>query len=105
MLQQPTIVFFDTQNMARDGSRYINSQYSVALQELRFCRHYHGGMSAEYLQKTYDDFISESGNCLILCATKGASTVNALLYANKYLFTHEILLTIGHRFSSRNTAY
>ena len=103
MLQQPTIVFFDTQNMAHDGARYINSRYPVALQELRFCRHYHSGMSAEYLQQTYDDFISESGNCLILCATRGASTVS--LFHNKCLFTHETILTIGHRFSSRNTAH
>jgi superfamily II DNA helicase RecQ len=95
MLQQPTIVFFDTQNMARDGARYINSRYPAALQELHFCRHYHSDMSAEYLQQTYDDFISESDNCLILYATRGASTTSGLLY-NKYLSTHEIILTIGH---------
>ena len=37
MLQQPTIVFFNTQNMAHNGVQYINSRYPAALQELCFC--------------------------------------------------------------------
>ena len=75
MLMQRTIVFFDTQDLSRNASRHLNTRFPIELQRLGICKHYHGRMSAEYLQATYDDFASPSGNCLILCATKGASTV------------------------------
>ena len=75
MLMQCTTVFFDTQDLSRNASRYLNARFPNKLQKLRVCKHYHSGMSAEYLQATYDDFASPSGNCMILCATKGASTV------------------------------
>lgn len=75
MLVQKTMVFFDTQNMSRDASRYINSKFPKIYQDLGISRHYHSGMSAEYLEETYNSFVSDTGNCLIFCATKGASTV------------------------------
>jgi hypothetical protein len=75
MLMHRTIVFFDTQDLSRNASQYLNARFPKALQKLGLCKHYHGRMSAEYLQATYDDFASPSGNCMILCATKGASTV------------------------------
>src|SRR5882762_3853339 len=75
MTLEPTLVFFDTQNMARDVSRYINIHLGPEHQGRGIARHYHSGMSAEYLQQTYDSFASDLGPCKILCATKGASTV------------------------------
>jgi superfamily II DNA helicase RecQ len=65
----------NTQDLSRNASRHLNTRFPIELQRLGICKHYHSGMSAEYIQATYDDFASPSGNCLILCATKGASTV------------------------------
>ncbi|KAJ7434401.1 P-loop containing nucleoside triphosphate hydrolase protein [Mycena latifolia] len=37
-------------------------------------RHYHGGMSKDYLTQVFDDFSKPNGVCKILSATEGAST-------------------------------
>ena len=89
MTLEPTLVFFDTQNMARDISRYINTRLGPEHQGRGIAKHYHSGMSAEYLQKAYDSFASDSGTCMILCATKGASTV-CVFYAIFSLLTDSL---------------
>jgi hypothetical protein len=33
----------------------INARFPNKLQKFGMCKHYHGGMSAEYLQATYDE--------------------------------------------------
>ena len=44
-------------------------------------KHYHGNMSADYLQQMFEDFSAPAGRCRILHATVGASTVrHALKY-------------------------
>jgi hypothetical protein len=72
------MVFFDHQNMSRDASRYINKRFPKAYRELGISKHYHSGMSSEYLEQTYNDFVSDTGICLIFCASKGASTVRVV---------------------------
>src|SRR6202040_2298056 len=69
MLLQPTLIFFDSQNTARHIARHLNSRFPLDQQCLGVSRHYHSGMSTEYLQQTYDNFASELGMCSILCAT------------------------------------
>ena len=97
MILQKTMVFFDTQNMSRDASRYINSKFLKVHQDLGISRHYHSGMSAEYLEQTYNDFVSDTGNCLIFCATKGASTVRILCVLISCYSC--LMYWSGHRFS------
>lgn len=80
MTLQKTMVFFDSQNMARDASRYINNRFPKIYQYLGISRDYHSGMSSEYLEQTYSDFVSDAGNCMIFCSTKGASTVCIVPY-------------------------
>lgn len=76
---EPTLIFFDTQNMSREVARYLNVFFGPDHRGQSIVRHYHSGMSKEYLQQTYDSFASDTGSCMIFCATKGASTVCILL--------------------------
>jgi hypothetical protein len=56
VLVQKTKFFFETQNMSCNASRYINSEFPKIYQDLNISRHYHSGMSAEYLEETYNSF-------------------------------------------------
>ena len=75
MILQKTMVFFDTQCMSCNTSHYINSKFLKVHQDLGISSHHHSGMSAEYLEQTYNDFVLDTNNCLIFCATRGASMV------------------------------
>jgi superfamily II DNA helicase RecQ len=73
-----TVIFHDDTNEANNVSKYLNSRLPESMRHLGIIKHYHGGMSKEYLQQTYDDFSSANGMCKVLCATAGASTVGGL---------------------------
>jgi len=71
-----TLVFHDNKRDATDAARYTNERLPIPLQNIGIVRHYHSDMSVEYLQQTYTDFSDPDGQCRILHATAGASTVS-----------------------------
>ncbi|KAJ7200446.1 P-loop containing nucleoside triphosphate hydrolase protein [Mycena rebaudengoi] len=71
------IVFHDDTQQCADAATYHDSRLPPELQNTGLIRHYHGGMSKEYLTNVYNDFSKEGGVCQILHATEGASTVTS----------------------------
>jgi superfamily II DNA helicase RecQ len=70
-----TIIFHDNLQEAANVANYLNSLFPESMQHRRIVKHYHSVMSAEYLERTFQDFASLDGVTRILCATSGASTV------------------------------
>ncbi|KAJ7786721.1 P-loop containing nucleoside triphosphate hydrolase protein [Mycena olivaceomarginata] len=68
------IVFHDDTHQCTDAASYVDKLLPVHLQNSGLVRHYHGGMSKDYLTKVFDDFSDPNGTCKILHATEGAST-------------------------------
>ncbi|KIK40440.1 hypothetical protein CY34DRAFT_24809 [Suillus luteus UH-Slu-Lm8-n1] len=74
MIIPKTLIFHDNKLKAVNAAAYNNSHLLKALQTHGVVKHYHNDMSPEYLQQTYEDFVSDTGSCRILHATAGAST-------------------------------
>ena len=70
-----TLVFHDNVNECTAAAVYLNDRLPKLLRGKGLVKHYHGGMSKEYLTLVYDDFQQPDGACRILHATEGASTV------------------------------
>jgi superfamily II DNA helicase RecQ len=70
-----TLVFHDNVNECTAAAVYLNDRLPKSLRSKGLVKHYHGGMSKEYLTLVYDDFQQRNGACRILHATEGASTV------------------------------
>lgn len=70
-----TIIFHDNLQEAANAAKYLNSLFPETMQRTRFVKHYHSKMSANYLERTFQDFSSADGTTRVLCATSGASTV------------------------------
>ncbi|KAJ7888771.1 P-loop containing nucleoside triphosphate hydrolase protein [Mycena leptocephala] len=68
------VVFFDDTHLCSDARGYLDKRLPLELRNTGIVRHYHGGMSKEYLKQVFDDFSSPNGVCKLLCATEGAST-------------------------------
>ncbi|KAJ7709112.1 hypothetical protein B0H14DRAFT_3902941 [Mycena olivaceomarginata] len=68
------VVFHDDTHQCTDAASYVDKLLPVHLQNSGLVRHYHGGMSKDYLTKVFDDFSDPNGTCKILHATEGAST-------------------------------
>ncbi|KIJ13169.1 hypothetical protein PAXINDRAFT_156634 [Paxillus involutus ATCC 200175] len=73
MVIPKTLVFHDCKQKASDAAIYNDNWLPVAMRNQGIVKHYHSDMSAEYLQKTYDNFSSDARTCRILHATAGAS--------------------------------
>lgn len=83
-----TIIFHDDSDEAANAALYVDRRLPTSLQDKGIVRHYHGGMSKDYLTSVYDDFKKADGICRILHATEGAST------ARSYCFAFLLLLII-----------
>ncbi|KAJ7827770.1 P-loop containing nucleoside triphosphate hydrolase protein [Mycena olivaceomarginata] len=62
-------------------------------------RHYHGGMSKDYLQRVFDNFSNPKGTCKILHTTKGASMglhVDDIVAVVDYSVTQKKLTALQH---------
>ena len=70
-----TLVFHDNLDECTAAVVYLNDRLPKPLRSKGLVKHYHGGMSKEYLTLVYDDFQQPDGACRILHATEGASTV------------------------------
>jgi superfamily II DNA helicase RecQ len=71
-----TLVFHDCKQDTADAATYLDERLPQNIRNHSIVKHYHSDMSAEYLQKTFEDFSSDDGRCRILHATAGASTVS-----------------------------
>ena len=81
-----TIIFHDNLQEAANAAKYLNSLFPETMQHTRFVKHYHSKMSANYLERTFQDFSLADGTTRILCATSGASTVcGQTLFLNSHL--------------------
>ncbi|KAJ6476423.1 P-loop containing nucleoside triphosphate hydrolase protein [Mycena vulgaris] len=69
-----TIVFHDDTVQCAAAADHGDKRLPLELRNSGVIRHYHGGMSKEYLTEVFDDFSREDGICKILHATEGAST-------------------------------
>ncbi|KIJ04274.1 hypothetical protein PAXINDRAFT_183194 [Paxillus involutus ATCC 200175] len=69
-----TLVFHDCKQDTADAATYLDERLPQNIRNHSIVKHYHSDMSAEYLQKTFEDFSSDDGRCRILHATAGAST-------------------------------
>ena len=69
------VVYHDDTQQCSDAASYVEKLLPPELQGKGIVRHYHGGMSKEYLMQVFDDFSNKDGVCRILHATEGASTV------------------------------
>ncbi|KAF9545083.1 hypothetical protein CPC08DRAFT_649450 [Agrocybe pediades] len=68
------LIVHDNKAEADKASSYLNSRLPLAFQSLGVCKHYHGDMSIEYLEETFNGFADPDGSTLILDGTAGAGT-------------------------------
>ncbi|EPQ52820.1 P-loop containing nucleoside triphosphate hydrolase protein, partial [Gloeophyllum trabeum ATCC 11539] len=68
------MIFVDSRSMADRIASYLNNHTPEALRNQKYARHYHGGMSQQYLDETCEAFTRPDGPCRILVATSGAAT-------------------------------
>lgn len=73
--QPRVLIFFDDKSLAEDISDYLDDCLPLELRGKGIIRHYHSGMSDEYLQMVHNSFTEKDGVCKILCATSGESVV------------------------------
>jgi superfamily II DNA helicase RecQ len=87
------IVFHDSVDGAIAAKVFQDSRLPPERRGRGVIRHYNAQMSAEYLQKVYDDFRDPNGRCEILHATEAASTVrnDALYLAISYSFSRALI--------------
>ncbi|KII90705.1 hypothetical protein PLICRDRAFT_106554 [Plicaturopsis crispa FD-325 SS-3] len=69
-----TLVFIDSQTSVANLATYLDSRLAPGCQDTGIVCHYHNGMSAKYLQNTWDSVTSPEGACRIMCATCAAAT-------------------------------
>jgi len=86
-----TLVFHDNLDKCTAAAVYLSERLPQPLRSKGLVKHYHSGMSTEYLTMVYDDFRQLDGECRILHATEGASTV-VIPSFSVYAF-----LTLGNR--------
>ncbi|SJL07927.1 uncharacterized protein ARMOST_11285 [Armillaria ostoyae] len=68
------LVFHDVADETSLAADYLDSLLSPEHRDHGVVRHYHSGMSLDYLTAVYNDFCDPNGTCKILLATEGAST-------------------------------
>ncbi|KAF8055298.1 P-loop containing nucleoside triphosphate hydrolase protein [Lyophyllum atratum] len=71
--QPRVLIFFDSMKLANNVADHLDQQLPPGLRGRGIVRHYHSGMSPEYLQHVHSAFTEINGICKILCATSGES--------------------------------
>ena len=66
-----TIIFHDNIDECATASAYVNDRLPKVLRSKGIVKHYHGGMSKQYLTKVYEEFSKPDSSCRILHATEG----------------------------------
>jgi superfamily II DNA helicase RecQ len=78
------LIFYDSKDGVAKLAEYLDDNLEVSLRNRGIIRHYHSEMSQQYLVETFEQF--RKGECKVLVATNGASTVIYTNYA--YLHSH-----------------
>ncbi|KAF7337279.1 P-loop containing nucleoside triphosphate hydrolase protein [Mycena sanguinolenta] len=68
------VIYHDDTQQCSDAANYTDNRLPLHLRKTGIVRHYHSGMSKEYLKQVFDDFSNPNGVCKILHATEGVST-------------------------------
>ncbi|KIK78702.1 hypothetical protein PAXRUDRAFT_834480 [Paxillus rubicundulus Ve08.2h10] len=68
-----TLVFHDCKQDTANAATYLDERLPQNIRNHGIVKHYHSDMSAEYLQKAFEDFSSDDGRCRILHATAGCA--------------------------------
>ena len=77
LVSQPCVlIFFDDMDLAASVSNYLDSKLPQEDRGKGIVRHYHSGMSEQYLRVVHESFTQEDGLCKILCAMSGESVVS-----------------------------
>ena len=77
--EQPhVLIFFDDKDLTNKVAQHLDEKLPIEYRRRGIIRHYHSGMSEEFLKQAHDSFVSESGKCRILVATSGESVVSYL---------------------------
>lgn len=74
--QPRVLIFFDDKDLASAVSDHLDSKLPEEYRGKGITRHYHSGMSEQYLSAAHRAFTEEDGICNILCATSGESVVS-----------------------------
>lgn len=74
--QPRVLIFFDDMDLASSVSDYLDGKLPRQHRGKGIIRHYHSGMSEQYLREVHQAFTEEDGICKILCATSGESVVS-----------------------------
>ncbi|KAJ7805721.1 P-loop containing nucleoside triphosphate hydrolase protein [Mycena olivaceomarginata] len=69
-----SLVFHDNTEQCAGLTDHLDERLPPNLRNTGIVRHYHSGMSKEYLTEVFEDFCNPNGICKILNATEGAST-------------------------------
>jgi len=72
----PTVIFHDDVKECSNAARFVENLLPVSLRNLGLVKHYHGLMSADYLECTYQEF--QAGQCRILHTCPGMESVRRL---------------------------
>jgi superfamily II DNA helicase RecQ len=71
-----SIIFVDDKLVTADLAEYLNDRCPEELRATRPFRHFHSGMSVQYLEETYAEFEKPGGACKVLVATSAAAVVS-----------------------------
>ena len=74
------LIFFDDKDLTKKVAQYLDDQLPTQHRGRGIVRHYHSGMSEEYLKQVHTSFVSEAGLCRILVATSGQSMVSYIYF-------------------------
>ncbi|KAF4618102.1 hypothetical protein D9613_012643 [Agrocybe pediades] len=72
-MQPHVLIFVDNKDLTNIIARHLDSQLPPEYRDRGVVRHYHSGMSEEYLRQTHEQFVKEDGLCRILVSTSGQS--------------------------------
>ncbi|KAJ7435585.1 P-loop containing nucleoside triphosphate hydrolase protein [Mycena galericulata] len=68
------VIFHDDTQQSADAASHLDARLPPNLRNTGLVRHYHGGISNDYLTQVFDHFSNPNGACKILSATEGVST-------------------------------
>lgn len=73
--QPRVLIFVDDKDLTNTVASHLDHCLPENYQGKGFVRHYHSGMSQDYLQQAHEAFTNDDGICCILVTTSGQSMV------------------------------
>jgi superfamily II DNA helicase RecQ len=72
----PTVIFHDNIKECSNAATFVDNLLPMGLRGLGLVKHYHGLMSQDYLERTYQDF--QAGHCRILHTCPGMESASSV---------------------------